>query len=283
MAHRADLVLQPEYRGLLVVGDIHGHVDLMERMMAHAARERLFFVSCGDLVDRGPSSAHCLLRMRDSVAAGAGAWIRGNHEDKLFRALKGRAVTISGALAATLAELDADGAGAEARTWFLATFESLPFSIRLGSLLVVHGGFGVRMLDLDPLPAPLRARALYGQPSRMPKADGKPVRLYRWVNEIPSGMTVVIGHDPCCDTCLLERPGQQGGRALHIDSAAGKGGPLSAVETDRDGTILRAIRMSRESAETLEIPIRPFSPELVRVTTGDAAGTDAPDNASGKD
>ena len=105
MAHRADLVLQPEYRGLLVVGDIHGHVDLMQRMMAHAARERLFFVSCGDLVDRGPSSAHCLLRMRDSVAAGAGAWIRGNHEDKLFRALKGRAVTISGALAATLAEL----------------------------------------------------------------------------------------------------------------------------------------------------------------------------------
>ena len=186
-------------------------------------------------------------------------------------------------LAATLAELDADTAGAEARTWFLATFESLPFSIRLGSLLVVHGGFGVRMLALDPLPAPLRARALYGQPSRTPRSDGKPVRLYRWVNEIPSGMTVVIGHDPCCDTCLLERPGQQGGRALHIDSAAGKGGPLSAVETDRDGTILRAIRMSRESAETLEIPIRPFSPELVRVTTGDAAGTDAPDNASGKD
>ncbi|MEZ5824512.1 MAG: metallophosphoesterase [Geminicoccaceae bacterium] len=270
MGNLVELRLPPEFRGLLVVGDIHGHVELMDRMIAHAASERLLFVSCGDIVDRGPDSTGCLLRMRELGRAGQGVWIRGNHEDKLFRALMGRSVRISNPLAATLEELRADERGEQARSWLVEHFETVPYALRLASLFIVHGGFGVRMLDIDPLPPPLRARAIYGQPSRERKSDGKPQRLYRWVNEIPPDMTVLIGHDPCCGDCLLERRGTRGGRAVHIDSAAGKGGPLSAVETDRDGGIVRAVRVRYGTPAVEEIPILPHAPHLVRPSNGGA-------------
>ncbi|MCB1969588.1 MAG: metallophosphoesterase, partial [Geminicoccaceae bacterium] len=146
MADRIDLDLDPSFRGMLVVGDIHGHVDLMERMIVHARERGLFFVSCGDLVDRGPDSVGCLSRMRDLVAGGRGLWIRGNHEDKLYRALKGRMVKVTTPLQVTMEQLAAHEHGPAIRDGFLEAFEAAPFAVRRGNLFVVHGGFGVRML-----------------------------------------------------------------------------------------------------------------------------------------
>jgi serine/threonine protein phosphatase 1 len=79
------------------VGDIHGRVDLLEHLLAkiHAdlqqrpARKTLL-VFVGDLVDRGPSSAQVLERLRcyrrDGVQT---VFLLGNHEEVLLRVLAG--------------------------------------------------------------------------------------------------------------------------------------------------------------------------------------------------
>ena len=133
------------------------------------------------------------------------------------------------------------------------------------------GGFGMRMLDLDPLPQPLRARALFGQTARHTRADGRPVRLYRWVDEVPDGLVVVIGHDPCVGDVLLERRGVQGGRMIHLDSAAAKGGPVSALETDRSGRIVGALQADPDGAVLRCVAIEPYDDARTRPDDGASA------------
>ena len=75
------------------IGDIHGCLEELELLEEKARRtsERsgaeAFFVSVGDLVDRGPDSAGVVQHLRRGVAAGTHAAILGNHEEMMLRAL----------------------------------------------------------------------------------------------------------------------------------------------------------------------------------------------------
>src|SRR3954451_19694959 len=79
------------------VGDIHGRVDLLEHLLAkiHADLQRrpapkpvLVFV--GDVVDRGPSSAQVIERLRSYRREGVRpVFLLGNHEEVLLRVIDG--------------------------------------------------------------------------------------------------------------------------------------------------------------------------------------------------
>ena len=79
------------------VGDIHGRVDLLEHLLAkiHADLQRrpaskTLLVFVGDLVDRGPSSAQVIERLRcyhrDGIQP---VFLLGNHEEVLLRIIDG--------------------------------------------------------------------------------------------------------------------------------------------------------------------------------------------------
>ena len=86
----------PDYRAY-VIGDVHGRLDLLEELLAKihseiqcrpAARALLVFV--GDLIDRGPSSAQVIERLRTYRREGVRpVFILGNHEEVLLRILRG--------------------------------------------------------------------------------------------------------------------------------------------------------------------------------------------------
>lgn len=80
-----------------VVGDIHGRLDLLEELLAkiHAELQRrpsrkTLLVFVGDLVDRGPSSAQVIERLRTYQRTGVKpVFLLGNHEEIFLRILKG--------------------------------------------------------------------------------------------------------------------------------------------------------------------------------------------------
>ncbi|OYV33658.1 MAG: phosphatase, partial [Rhodospirillales bacterium 20-64-7] len=161
-----------------------------------------------------------------------GLFLLGNHDFKLARALRGDAVTRGEALARTLAELPGD-----LRERALAEISAATGWLRHGALFFVHGGFHREMLREEPAPFPpgrpdrLLARALYGQPTGRVTGAGKPERVLYWVNDIPAGMTVYCGHDRRSqDGRPYVRDNAQGGRAVFMDTGAGKGGHLSWVD-----------------------------------------------------
>lgn len=127
----------------IVVGDVHGCVDELDRLLdavALGAADRLVFV--GDLVARGPDSIAVLERVRTTGARA----VRGNHEARLLDWRSGGASAALGkAHREVAAAMDDDD-------W--ALLEALPLWLELPEheALVVHAGLvpGVPLEEQRP-------------------------------------------------------------------------------------------------------------------------------------
>jgi serine/threonine protein phosphatase 1 len=148
------------------IGDIHGRLDLLDELLGkvHADIEsrkarKVLLVFVGDLIDRGPSSAQVIERLRTyKRAAVRTVFLLGNHEEVLLRILRGEANLISkwcsfggadclrsyGVDAETVARMrDEDalaairGAIPKEHVKFLESFDD---SCRFGDYLFVHAG-----------------------------------------------------------------------------------------------------------------------------------------------
>jgi protein phosphatase len=222
------IMIIPRDRGIRVVGDVHGDA----RAFAAAVRTDLFIIQLGDLVDYGPDSAETLRIAFELRASGRGAFLLGNHDLKLARALAGQEVRMDSHLAGTLAQLDP-----ELRVRARDEIARAPAWLVQRRRMFVHGGFHTAMLDEAPPPAPagrvqgVLSRALYGEPTGRMQHDGYPERSLRWVDRIPEGLTVYCGHDRrSTDGRPYIRKGAQGGIAVFLDTGAGKGGHLSWID-----------------------------------------------------
>ena len=159
-----------------VIGDIHGRLDLLDALLAKIHRElderparKTLLVFVGDLIDRGPSSAQVIERLRTYRRPGVEPiFLLGNHEEVLLRILGGDSTPIASWLkfggAQCLASYGADadalargsdaevlaevrGAIPKAHVDFLNSFAD---TCRFGDYLFVHAGIrpGVE-LDLQ--------------------------------------------------------------------------------------------------------------------------------------
>jgi predicted phosphodiesterase len=260
VADRLSLSLPGWAKGVLVVADVHGHPELFQAMIALAETENRFLMSLGDLVDRGPDNAAPIRQMLQLLAGGRGLFIRGNHDDKLYRTLKGNPTIVDSDLAVTIEQLDAAADGARLKKRFSEAYRAAPFIVTIGQTVLVHGGMAPAMLKSRSLPAKLKALALYGEASRV-DARRKPIRTYRWLDAVPSEMTVVIGHHPISDRSVLVRTNGAGGRLLHLDCGAGKGRGLGALRVDLAGRVTDACRAFRDNdlVDVEPIPLIPIA------------------------
>jgi protein phosphatase len=222
-----------------VVGDVHGDAEGFRAAIAGARAANLFVLQLGDLTDDGPDSPEALRLMFALLDAGRGLFLLGNHDHKLRRALRGEQVAVEPeSLGRTLAQLavapDRDALAARA----IAEVEQAPAWLRHGKRLFVHGGFHTHMLYGPPphdagarRPHGPVARALYAEPTGRTLPDGKPERTYRWIDRIPAGITLYVGHDRrSTDGRPLRVVGEQGGEVWFLDTGAGKGGHLSWMD-----------------------------------------------------
>jgi protein phosphatase len=211
-----------------VVGDVHG--DAVG--FGYAAATDRFVVQLGDLTDYGPDNAGVLRLMFRLIDEGRGLFLLGNHDLKLARFLAGQQVRNEATLDATLAQLDA-----VLRERVVREVAIAPAWLRRGGAVFVHGGFHTEMLEMSAPEHGLErahgalARALYGEPTGRIQPDGYPERSLRWVDRIPTGVTVYCGHDQrSTDGRPYVRKGVAGGLAVFLDTGAGKGGHLSWID-----------------------------------------------------
>lgn len=247
MADRLALELPGWARGVLVVGDLHGHPDLFGALLRLAENEARFVVSLGDLADRGTDNAATVRQMLQVLAERKGLFIRGNHDDKLFRTLKGNPTVVDSDLAVTVEQLDAAADGKALKKGFFEAYRKAPYLVVLGDTIMVHGAFAPAMLKVKSLPTKLRSLAIYGEATQDPIRK-KPIRTYRWLESVPARTTVVIGHHPISDATILVQRNAAGGRLIHLDCGAGKGRGLGALRLDRLGTVVSACRARRDDA-----------------------------------
>ncbi len=218
----------PFGRGLRVIGDVHGD----SRAFAYAADTENFVIQLGDLVDDGPDTPGALAIMFRLIDEGRGLFVLGNHDFKLMRALRGDDVRRAANLERTLSELPPDLAARAMRE-----IPRAPGWILSGNAFFVHGGFHPAMLAEPPpafppgRPAGLLARAIYGQTTGRVTGAGRPERLLDWVDDIPKDITLYCGHDRRSnDGRPMVKIGTKGGKAVFLDTGAGKDGHLSWID-----------------------------------------------------
>jgi serine/threonine protein phosphatase 1 len=216
------------------VGDVHGRVDLLEHLLAKihadlqrrpAAKTLLVFV--GDLVDRGPSSAQVIERLRCYRREGVRpVFLLGNHEEVLLRIIGGDSSVVESWLkfgglqclqsyGITLARIRGQSAEQvvelvratvpKEHVEFLETFVD---SCRFGDYLFVHAG--------------IRPGVEVDQQSQ---ADLRWIRDPFLFDESEHGFVVVHGHTITDE--VEERPNRIG-----IDTGAYRTGVLTALAVD---------------------------------------------------
>ncbi len=228
--HRKPLApLRLEERGPFdIVGDVHGCLTELDALVTelgyedgrHPQGRRLIFL--GDLVDRGPSSVGVLRRVLPWLEDGRALFVPGNHDDKLWRWLQGRGVSLSGGLATTVAEWNAltEGEDRELRARFDRLMQGAAPYLWLdgGDLLVSHAG--LEEPDHGRIGAAVRAFCLYGKTTGR-EIEGFPERL-DWAADYSGRPAVVHGHVPV-------RRAEWRMNTVDIDMGAVFGGALCAV------------------------------------------------------
>lgn len=243
------------FRGLMVVGDVHGMVEPLKNAIEWATTRGLFCVFLGDVVDYGPDSIECVNIVYDNVTRGRGMIVMGNHERKIERWLEqvrhGEVrVRLSDGNKVTTRAVEA--MTPDQRRRFEVRFKSLMSMARhhwiVGDTLFTHGAAEPEMFDIDAtrLVGRFETMALFGEVDNTapPRADGYPTRIYEWVNRIPSGKRVMVGHDIRSTIKPFVEQGQLGGEAYFMDTGSGKGGRLTSADVIFQGEnlVVKAFR-----------------------------------------
>ncbi len=228
---KIDFIHKPEDKGPFdIIGDIHGCFDeliqlldklgwskIKEGLYNHPQNRKLCFV--GDLVDRGPKSPAVIRLAMNMIKKKKAYWVKGNHDYKWERYLKGRKVQISHGIEETIKQFKTESQNFkdEVRDFI----EDLPLYAILdgGGLIIVHAGLEER-LHYEKTKE-VKAFSLFGKTSGKYDEDGYPIRL-RWQDDYKGKPTIVYGH-----VALNEV--EEINKCIDVDTSCVFGGKLTAL------------------------------------------------------
>lgn len=219
---------------LFVIGDVHGQLRLLEKLLKDYDPKYHQLVFIGDLIDRGPESVACMRLAKELVESTQAIYLKGNHEDYLLRFLNdpetifdrylvnGGQATIEGLLhkGATLEYSSTEMAlMIRSKEKELIRFlKNLPYYYEWHKYLCVHAGVNLALTH-------------WQETSR---------HDYLWIREAfhhspnQTGKTIIFGHTI---TQVLADDNQslelwQSDQKIGIDSGATYGGALHGVIFD---------------------------------------------------
>jgi len=227
------------FDGMLIFADVHGDYDSYARARDYAISENFLFMSLGDLVDRGRNPYEVVESMYKMMYDGRAAFTIGNHDDKHNRAAKGNKVSFSKDGKQTLEDVGEDRLE-EFRRMYTAIVEDTMLSAlyhTFDDYILVHAASHPSIWEgqkENSSGKTARSRFLVGETNGEVYEDGYPVRLYNWIDEVPMGKTVIVGHDKQpIDNIPITEPkivsNANGGKVIFLDTGCGKGGFLSGA------------------------------------------------------
>jgi serine/threonine protein phosphatase 1 len=233
-----------------VVGDVHGRLDLLEQLLekieadiARRSARKVLLIFVGDLIDRGPSSAQVVERLRTYHHPKVRTiFLLGNHEEVLLRILAGEAELITKwrwfggteclrsygvdtAKLTKMSEIEAleiiRKAIPKEHVRFLESFDD---SCRFGDYLIVHAGIrpGVGV-------------------DQQQQSDLRWIRDPFLLDDTDHGFIVVHGHTISAEAEF--RPNRIG-----IDTGAYRTGVLTALAIDGSDSWLLDTRSNEQEA-----------------------------------
>src|SRR2546423_2671066 len=190
----------------IVVGDIHGCFDELTDLLDLIKLQKYErVVAVGDILTKGPKDREVLDLF---ISDGRFSSVVGNHDRAIRQKLRGEPVRLTKEQRQTLAGLELN------RERYASYLRSLPYTIDLGSHLVVHAGVrpGVS-LDAQMASDMTEIRTMGADPSRR--------RGVPWYKVYSGPQTILFGHWPA-------KIPRRGPNAIGLDTACVYGGRLTA-------------------------------------------------------
>ena len=186
-----------------IIGDVHGCLPELEKLIRklgykkendsyyHPDNRKLVFV--GDIVDRGPDSMGVLRLIMKLCSQNVALMVLGNHDDRLFRYLKGNKVEVKHGLETTAEELRS--VSEEEKQDIMSFLENIPtyYVLDDGNLIAVHAG--IKESYVGKYTKKIREFCLYGLTTGEISEIGIPVRL-DWAKDYKGETLIVYGHTP---------------------------------------------------------------------------------------
>lgn len=232
---------------ILVVADVHGDWAGINWAVDHAKATGRSLVFLGDVVDYGGQNLRCMKLVYDLVMQGSAHMIWGNHERKIDRWMSqdwGRTYRgrLSEANLCTIREIQSLSLDRRIRfecAWRALSNQSTQHLV-LGNWMMTHGAAHEHMWHMQGhrLSGELANLAYFGEVDSVnpQRSDGYPNRIWNWVNQVPAGHFVVVGHDYLDRETYqpVIKTNSQGGTVVCLDTGNSKGGRLSVMELDLD-------------------------------------------------
>lgn len=225
------------WSGITVIGDVHGMQQSLYSALTWARSRNNYVIFLGDVIDYGPQTLEVADHVYSMVMRGEAELMLGNHERKIARWLgqlsKGHSsISLSDGNKVTTNALSSM-ATAAANHWagrFTGLVANASHVRSLGDYTLAHASIHPNFWNGTATVKEIETSALFGEiePSRNNSAFVP--RSYRWVDCIPAGKTVLVGHDIRSKKCPMPIRNDNGGTAVFLDTGCGKGGSLSSVD-----------------------------------------------------
>lgn len=225
-------VLRENWRGITLVGDVHGDLAAMTTACRWAEARGNFVLFMGDVIDYGSDTLATSDAVYERVMAGTAGMILGNHERKIARWLdqceNGKPnLRLNAGNRVTIDALNA--LKQPARKQWIGRFRGLlshaALIRRIGGLMMLHGAAHPTLWEQSNADL-IEQFALYGEADH---SSGKYRRSHRWIDAIPRDQMVFVGHDVIGEFPTI-MTGANGGRVVFLDTGCGKGGYLSTAD-----------------------------------------------------
>tara|TARA_B100001105_G_scaffold255226_1_gene253618 strand:+ start:2442 stop:3179 length:738 start_codon:yes stop_codon:yes gene_type:complete len=238
----------------LIIGDVHGSYDGYNRAVTYGQKHGMHIVSVGDLVDNGPDGFKIVRSFNKLVNEGDASFIIGNHEWKIYRWTLGRDVLITPPNKITTDEMTTTPKFKEV---FAELMNKAQNYIQLNErMFVTHAAMSKEFWTGREVTKYDRERMMYGFADRSTlyqyRGETYPIRLYDWVEWIPNGVKLFVGHDPRpmigvpdfnnFQLTPLTVKNKQGGYVTFLDTGSGKGGTLWGAVVNSDTTEIEQLR-----------------------------------------
>lgn len=229
----------------IVIGDLHGCFDeLQDLLKLIELRTDDRVIAVGDLIVKGPRNCDVLDRFIEDDRFSS---VIGNHDRALRQYWRGEPLRLNKEQAATAAELESQ------REYYSEYLRSLPFTINLGSHLVVHAGIRPGVPLKRQMASDLTEMRTMG-------ANPSSRRGLPWYEVYRGRRIVLFGHWPAKAPRIAPR-------ALGLDTGCVYGGRLTgyiielnqfvSVPARQSYVLRKASPAGRKSASNL--PTKPVS------------------------
>jgi hypothetical protein len=220
---------EQRWTGITVIGDVHGELEPLQQALDWARSRQHFVWLLGDVIDYGKQTLEVAEVVHHAVMNGEATMIFANHERKIARWLDrdNEHLRISDGNRITIAALEQ--LTSRERTRWAGRFRGLLAHTALmqtiGDITLLHAAAHPSLWDIPDHRA-IEQFALYGESDQ---SSGRFKRTHRWVDAVPLGKMVIVGHDIVSDLPMIIT-GARGGKVVFLDTGCGKGGKLSSAD-----------------------------------------------------